>query len=507
VKIRVFISSVQKELADERLALQILLSTDSFLSEHCVPVLFEEEPAGLTPDPKAYLKLLRGCQVYLGMIWKEYGHQVGGLSATHHEYHLARQLKLPALITIKGDNSLVRDRETNALIEEIKADDHTYDRFSNTETLQEKVRTRLVRHIKDTYDLEPTSDQEQSVRQAIHVASLFERQRLDLLPWEDIDMDIAIQIITKAEECITSSLSPDHIRRSLWQRGYLWRNDADQYFATAAGTLLFASDPSVFFAHCRIQIAAYAGAVRTASPQDHQSIRKPLPDAIDGTVAFIRKNTRHPLRVVGLNRIEVNEYPEAALREALVNAVAHRDYEDSGRKVTVDLFKDRIEIISPGGLAGNLTLARLRAGRARSRSRNPNTAQGLVFLGRMEERGTGIQRMRDAMLDHGLDQPAITIVDDEVVVTLRGPGEDMDRIRTPELVATGLKPSSEAKLNERQRAILEEVVKNGSVSTGWCKSTFGVVRDTAVRDIKGLIALDLIESRGQGRGRHYVLKS
>ncbi|TLS68122.1 DUF4062 domain-containing protein [Mariprofundus erugo] len=507
MRIRVFISSVQKELTDERMSLQILLSTDPFLSEHCVPVLFEEQPAGLQPDNRAYLELLRTCQVYLGIIWKEYGHQVDGLSATHHEYRLAKELALPTLVTIKGNNDLARADETESFIQEIKDDGHTYDRFNDTEALQEKVRARLIRHIKDTYDLEPTSDQEQSAHQTIQVASSFERQRLEFVPWDELDMTIANRIVAKSEEQSVDTLSPESVRRALWQRGYLWRNDADQYFATAAGILLMSHDPSVCFAHCRIQIAAHAGIARSASPLDHATIRKPLPDAIDAAVTFIRKNTRHPLRVVGLQRVEVDEYPESALREALVNALAHRDYEDSGRKVTVDVFQDRVEIVSPGGLAGNLTLAKLRAGTARSRSRNPNTAQGLVFLDRMEERGTGIQRMRDAMLDHGLERPVITIVDDEVVVMLPGPGDDLDRIRVTAQATSGLKPSIEAKLNDRQKSILEEIVANGSVSTGWCKKQFGVVQDTAVRDLKELVELELIEPRGAGRGRHYVLKA
>jgi len=503
LRIRVFISSVQKELADERLALQILLSTDPFLSEHCVPVLFEKEPAGLNPDPKGYLEVLRGCQVYLGMIWKEYGLRVDGLSATHHEYRLARELNLPTLIAIKGSNKLRRDIETNALIDEIKSDGHTYDRFSDTEALQEKVRTRLIKHIKDTYDLEPTSDQEQSAHQTIQVASLFERQRLDFLSWDEIEMGIATQIVAKADDLAVDSLTPEHVRRSLWQRGYLWRNDANQYFTTAAGVLLMGHDPSVCFAHSRIQVAAYAGTARSASPLDHQSIRKPLPTAIDDAVAFVRKNTRHPLRVVGLNRIEVDEYPEAALREALVNALVHRDYEDSGRKVTVDIFKDRIEVVSPGGLAGNLTLSKLRNGTARSRSRNPNTAQGLVFLGRMEERGTGIQRMCDAMLDHGLDKPLISIVDDEVVVTLLGPGDDLDRIRTSTQVVSGLKPSIEAKLNDRQKVALEEAVLHGAVTSRWICEEQHVTRETAVQDLTGLVELGLLIRVGKGRGTRY----
>ena len=63
--------------------------------------------------------------------------------------------------------------------------------------------------------------------------------------------------------------------------------------------------------------------------------------------------------------------------------------------------------------------------------------QRLVFLNSMEERDTGIQRMRDVMLDHGLGQPSISVVDNEVIVTLKGSGDNLDRIRIPDKYKSG----------------------------------------------------------------------
>lgn len=504
MRIKVFVSSVQKELADERMALQVLLSTDPFLVEHCVPILFEEEPSALHPNPKEYLQLLETCQVYLGVMWREYGNVVDEHSATHHEYNRAQELKLPTLITVKGGANLKRDAETQAFFNRIRTDGHTYDRFTDVESLQKKVRARLIKHIGETYAIEPTADQEHSAQLTMHVASSFERQRLTGVPWGKVNRKIATEIASAAEG---KKLMISAVRGALRRRGYLWRDEDENYFATAAGIVLFASDPSVHFSHTRVEIAAYSGKKRNAALLDHATLRLPIPTAIDETVSFIRKNTRQPLRIVGLKKVPVDEYPEEALREALVNALAHRDYEDTSARVMIDLFKDRIEISSPGSLAGNLTITKLRGGSARSRSRNPGIAQGLVFLHRMEERGTGIQRMKNAMLNHGLDKPKLTLDDDIFTVMLPGPGEDLDRIRTPKDDGAGIPPSVEAKLNKRQKKILNEVVKNGSVTTKWCKDTFGVVQDTAARDLKKLTQLKLLESRGKGRGTHYVLKA
>jgi ATP-dependent DNA helicase RecG len=92
-----------------------------------------------------------------------------------------------------------------------------------------------------------------------------------------------------------------------------------------------------------------------------------------------------------------------------------------------------------------------------------------------------------AMLNHGLDEPLITIADNEVVVVLRGPGEDMNRIRIPENITAGLSPTVAATLNERQKTVLAEIDKNGTVSTGWITKTLGIVKDTAAMDIKELV--------------------
>lgn len=504
MKIKVFISSVQKELADERLAIQILLTTDPFLSEHSIPILFEDYPASLKPADDPYLKLLDSCQIYLCIIWKEYGAKTeSGFSAMHMEYKRAQENRMPMLIAIKGANTIAREAGINKLIEQIKKDKHTYERFESTEELQRKVRNRLINHFRSNYYIEPTSAQEEVARNTIQVASSFERQRLDRLSWDEMSGNITKEFVSKAEEIEISNLTNEDIVRSLWQRGYLWR-DNDKYYGTAAGILMFGFNPSVIFPQARIQIAAYADIRKTPSPFDHDTIKLPLSNAIDRVVAFINKNTRHPLRVVGLERIVLNEYPEEAIREALVNAVAHRNYEDAGRRIEVNVFKDRIEITSPGGLPGGLALKKLLSGQAKSRSRNPNIAQGLSLLGRMEERGTGIQRMRDAMLNHGLDKPEIKLSDGEVIVILKGPGDDMDRIKTPALIATSITPAVEDRLNKRQKEILIEIAKNGSATTAWCIENFGVVKDTARRDFKELVELGVLTRVGKGRNVKYI---
>ena len=219
---------------------------------------------------------------------------------------------------------------------------------------------------------------------------------------------------------------------------------------------------------------------------------------------FIDRNTRHPMRVVGLNRIRLDEYPTEALREALVNAAAHRRYEQEGQKIQLEVFSDRVMISSPGILPKPLTLNKIRTGNYRAISRNPLIAHGLSFFHRIEERGSGFGRMKEAMTTHGLDEPLLSTNSGCFEITFPGPGDELERIRVPdEFAKPNIERAIEAKLNDRQRKIMNEVHMNNSVTTGWCRDQLGVAYDTAQRDLRELIDFDLLKKVGKGRSTRY----
>ena len=207
----------------------------------------------------------------------------------------------------------------------------------------------------------------------------------------------------------------------------------------------------------------------------------------------------------GLNRIRLDEYPLEALREGLVNAVVHRQYEDAGRKVMLEVFSDRVLLSSPGLPPKPITLASLRKGKYRPCSRNPVLAQSLSYFHRIEERGSGFRRMGDQMLDHGLDRPLIGTDTGYFQITFPGPAEDVERLRVPEqrLLVT---PAVEAQLNERQRKALAEVLRSGFVASGWLVKELDVTYDTANRDLKGLAEMNILTRQGLGRAARYVLR-
>ncbi len=504
LRLRVFISSVQKELTEERMEMKVLLTSDPFLVRHTVPCLFEQYPAPLRPDKKAYLKLLEKCQVYVLLIGREYGTRTGR-SATHLEYDLAQERQLPTLVCVKGDNRFKREATEQAFFEAVRDAGHTYTRFHTLAELHASVRERLVEHIKATYELSPTKTEKEIGESNAALASLFERHQVSDRDATDLDDPLVAELTAGFEPDQSKKLTAEQRSTLLLQRGYLWFHAASQLARpTAAGLLLLGKDPTSLFPQTRVQLDVYPGISTIDEALLAETIRGNLPSAIARTVALITANTRKTPRVVGLKRREIPEYPEVALREALVNALAHRDYEDASGHVVVEVFADRIVVTNPGLPVGHPSLKRLRSGALRSRSRNPLLSQGLVFLGLMEERGTGIRRMRGSMLDHGLDAPTFSFVENDFVLTLPGAGDDLGRIKTPAGDAGSLPKSVTEELSKRQLAILEFAVSTGSVTNRQVQENFRVVQDTALRDLTLLHQLKLLLRQGKGRSTRYV---
>lgn len=506
MSLRIFISSVQKELELERAAVAALIATDPFLLQHCVPVLFEKEPPAPRPARQPYLEALKACQVYVLMIANEYGPPDGEVSATHHEYRRAQQLKLPTIVFLKGAKDDTRSPEVRALVAETKKDGYTYKRFHDREDLKPLMLAALQRTLAEAFRIAVTAAERSEGEQLIEAASTFESAVLADVTVAALDPEL-INEFNRRSSGNTAERVFRTAGQALHARGLAVRGTkADAFNPTAAAYLLFGPQPANRFPHCEILADAYDDVRITGRPKGQLGINAPLSRALEQALKFVDEHTFHPRRVVGLNNVRLDEYPTAALREALVNAVAHRSYDDSSRKIFVRLFGDRIEVASPGYPPKPLTLARLRRGGYRPCSRNPLIAQTLAALGVMEQRGSGFARMREAMLNHGLDEPKIDQQDGFFVVTLAGPAGNYDRIKTPENAGGLVTPAIEAQLNERQKKIMVQAQEAGFVTSGWCQKQFNVVRDTANRDLVGLVQHGLLESVGKGRGARYAIK-
>jgi ATP-dependent DNA helicase RecG len=506
-KLSIFVSSVQKELEDERVIVQNLLNTDPFLSAHCIPVLYEFEPASSDKATEGCLKALDRSQVYLLIVGVQYGTRIGALSITHTEYRRAKERKLPILAFIKGERGSKREEETKVFLKELEVDGFKYKRFGNVIELQKEVRAALVRLLADRFGIVPSNDENEIARQTIEATSTFESRLLDRIRWQDLDHTVARRLVSVAEGRSPEDLSAPELLAGASLRGLLWREPGlGEYFATAAGIVLLAKDPSAVFPQCRILADAYRSTEPDGEPRDHEDIRGPMPIAIDRAIAFIDRNTRHPMRIVGLNRVRLDEYPVDGLREAIVNAVAHRQYEDAGRKIILEVFSDRVIVSSPGLPPAPITLASLRKGKYRPCSRNPVLAQCLSYFHRIEERGSGFRRMRDQMLNHGLDPPLIGTDTGYFQVIFPGPGDNIERIRVPESQLT-VSPALEASLNQRQKEMVKLLLEGKELTSRECETRFGVTRPIVSRELGSLVELGIAIRIGAGRSIRYRLKS
>ena len=185
---------------------------------------------------------------------------------------------------------------------------------------------------------------------------------------------------------------------------------------TTGGILLFGRDRLAHFPDAWIQVGRFSGTDR-AEIADHAELKGPLLKTIEEALAFVEKHSTHGVQIGRLQRSERWSLPPLAVREALINAVAHSDYSQGGAPIRVALFDDRMEVENPGLLPFGLTVADLPLGVSKLRNR----VMGRVFheLGLVEQWGSGVQRMFAACRDAGLAAPELQEIGVRFRVTLR----------------------------------------------------------------------------------------
>ena len=180
---------------------------------------------------------------------------------------------------------------------------------------------------------------------------------------------------------------------------------------TKAGALIFSEYPQMYFPQLSIHAVKYpgyeVGEVGTNQERflDNENITGSIPDMLEQAINFIKSNIRVETIIVDGKRTDKYEYPMTALREAILNALVHRDYSSLNERapIKLDIFKDRIEITSPGEIYGNFNLDQLSSGI--QVTRNDNIVNILEILKICENRYTGIPTIRKEMKNYGLPEP------------------------------------------------------------------------------------------------------
>lgn len=193
-------------------------------------------------------------------------------------------------------------------------------------------------------------------------------------------------------------------------------SSVDTNHPSLAGYLIFSSHPQKIFHSFYIAAGAYDGTDIIGSTIRESDLTGTLQEMIEDAIAFLKLTIPKSTKIVNdILREEHYLYPIAALREAVVNAVAHRDYSIIGSSIRIFVFSNRVEIRSPGGLCNTLTLESLPY---RQFARNQNIVSFLSGMGYMERRGKGILKMQKLSNEYGI-KCSITITADksEFVVT------------------------------------------------------------------------------------------
>lgn len=185
---------------------------------------------------------------------------------------------------------------------------------------------------------------------------------------------------------------------------------------TKAGLLVVGTYPQQFYPKLFIDVAVHAGTQKGMAGSlrfmDRTICEGTLGEMISDAVAAVAKNLRRTSTVQGVSRVDSLEIPEEVLREAIANAVIHREYGDRfcGQSIAVDVFDDRVEVTNPGGLYGGKTRENLFDGSSRCRNATLVKLMSIVPLpdgagSPAEGNGSSIPMMIDAMRAHGLAEP------------------------------------------------------------------------------------------------------
>ncbi|MBI3974911.1 MAG: putative DNA binding domain-containing protein [Armatimonadetes bacterium] len=244
---------------------------------------------------------------------------------------------------------------------------------------------------------------------------------------------------------------------------------------TVGGMLLFGKDRERHFADAWIQAGRFRGTDK-AHIVDQAEIRLHLIQTVEAAVAFVQKHSLHGVEVGPVRRKEHWNLPPAAVREAIINAVAHSDYSQRGAPIRVSIFDDRLEVENPGLLPFGLTVDDLFRGISKLRNR----VIGRVFheLGLIEQWGSGIQRMTAACRDAGLAAPVLEELGTRFRVTLR-----TEKVAAPVMDAT-------------DRAILDALVASEGLSTREIADVIGLTPRATRTRLANLVGRGLVREVG-----------
>lgn len=487
---KIFISSVQEEFKKERLVVKELITQNALLKKYFTVFLFEDLPAKSKSAQNIYLGKVSESDILILLLGKDYGKMgVDGFSAIESEYRKAVEKNLEVLVFIRDVNDSDRDKRVIKLIEEIANTDKgfIYKKFENSKHLKECVYNSLVEFLDE---------------KGILAKFPFDSRICGDASYEDIKEELVEDFLetraTKLKVAVPKTSIKDFLQKTIKVVKY----EGGVPKPTNTAILFFCDNPQNFISHSMVKIARFRGNTRIEFI-DSQELIGPIYKILNYIENFFKRNTRLASKIVEFKRVDIPEYPFEAIREAIVNAIAHRDYLRIGANIQIDIFDDRIEVTSPGGLLPGLDINHLEGVHE---TRNKEICNIFHETIDMERYGTGITKMNKLMKEYGLSQPVLNQISNFFRVTFYGPGEKiLDLVPTiPKERQTDLK---ELGLNERQIEALRLMVnEDEKITIRKYANIFDVSDKTVKRDLKKLVETGFVVKVGYKKGAHFEAK-
>ena len=318
------------------------------------------------------------------------------------------------------------------------------------------------------------------------------------------DLD-PLQVEAYREKVVASGFIPASLgwEELLLRRGCLKRVDGVLQ-PTYAGLLLFARVPQQWLPNATVLAGRFPG-LALSDVYIKQDIAGTLPDQLRQADAFVSSNLKSVVRMVGLAHQEAPEYPLEAVRELLVNAISHRDYNLQGDNIHLFIFADRLEIQSPGGLPGPVNLSNLLDARF---ARNAVITQVLSDLGFVERLGYGLDRVIDSLKKSHLPAPHFEETAGGFRVTLQNQFDELNHLAYNGYQSVvDLSQYQSLNLNPRQQLALNFLSRHPRISSHQYQELCPDVHsETLRRDLVDLISQGILLKIGDKRATYYILK-
>lgn len=329
---RIFISSVQNEFAQERIALRNYLRDDPLIRRFFESFLFENVPAVDRRTDEMYMDEVSRCDIYLGLFGNDYGFEdQDGIFATQREFELATELHKTRLVFVRGAEDTNRHPKMRALLRQAGAE-LIRRRFTTIAELISCVYAALVQYLENA----------ELIRNGPFDAATCRNATLD-----DLDEQRMVWFLREARRArnfpLSEQASPVELLTHL--------NLLDKNRLTNAAVLLFGKRPQRYLISSEIKCAHFHGTQVAKPIPSYQVYKGTLFDMVDQAVDFVlsKINLSVGTREEGPQAPVWYEIPREVVVEAIVNAVAHRDYTSNG-SIQVMLFSDRLEVWNPGTL-------------------------------------------------------------------------------------------------------------------------------------------------------------